>query len=84
VCRRGVHERTGTLFHDLEYPTAVVCLVVLWRFRNKLSLWDLAEMFLQRGIRFTHEAERDGETKLALLLGDARRKRRRGAVGKSW
>lgn len=21
ACRRGFHERTGTLFHDLEYPT---------------------------------------------------------------
>jgi putative transposase len=84
ACRRGFHERTGTLFNDLECPTDVVCLVVFWRFRYKLSLRDLAEMFLQRGIRFSHEAVRDGETKLALLLGDALRKRRSGAVGKSW
>jgi putative transposase len=84
VCRRGFNERTGTLFNYLEYPTDVVCLVVFWRFRYKLSLRDLAEMFLQRGIRFTHEAVRDWETKLALLLGDALRKRRSGAVGKSW
>jgi putative transposase len=41
-------------------------------------------MFLQRGICFTHEAVRDWETKLTLLLGDARRKRRHGVVGKSW
>lgn len=80
ACRRGFNERTGTLFNDLEYPTAVVCLVVFWRFRYKLSLRDLAEMCLQRGIRFTHEAVRDWETKLALLLGDALRKRRSGAA----
>jgi putative transposase len=84
ACRRGFNERTGTLFNYLEYPTDVVCLVVFWRFRYKLSLRDLAEMFLQRGIRFTHEAVRDWEAKLALLLGDALRKRRSGAVGKSW
>jgi hypothetical protein len=36
-----------------EYPTDIVCLVVLWRLRYKLSLRDLAEMFLQRGISFT-------------------------------
>jgi transposase-like protein len=34
----------------------VVCLVVLWRLRYKLSLRDLAEMFLQRGLIFPHEA----------------------------
>ncbi len=47
------------MFHDLEYPTDAVCLAVFWRFRYKLSLRDLAEMFLQRGIGFTHEAVRD-------------------------
>jgi putative transposase len=62
----------------------MVCLVVLWRFRYKLSLRDLAEMFLQRGIIFTHEAVRDWERKLAPLLSEALRKRRCEAVGQSW
>ena len=84
ACRRGFNERTGTLFNYLEYPTDVVCLVVFWRFRYKLILRDLAEMFLQRGIQFTHEAVRNWETKLAPLLSDTLRKRRRGAVGNSW
>ena len=84
TCRRGFNERTGTLFNYLEYPTDVVCLAVFWRFRYKLSLRDLAEMFLQRGIDFTHEAVRDWEAKLAPLLSDTLRKRRHGAVGKSW
>lgn len=61
-----------------------MCLVVFWRFRYKLSLWDLAEMLLQRGIGFTHEAVRDWEAKLAPLLSDSLRKRRSGAVGNSW
>ena len=42
-----------------------MCLVVLWRVRDKLSLRDLAEMFLERGVSFTHEAVREWETKLA-------------------
>jgi putative transposase len=84
TCRRGFNERTGTLFNFLEYPTDIVCLVVFWRFRYKLSLRDLAEMFLQRGIGFTHEAVRDWEAKLAPLLSDGLRKRRSGAVGNSW
>jgi transposase-like protein len=61
-----------------------VCLVVFWRFRYKLSLRDLAEMFLQRGIVFTHEAVRDWEAKLAPLLGEMLRKRRQSTVGASW
>jgi len=68
----------------LQYPTDVVCLVILWRLRYKLSLRDLAEMFLQRGIVFTHEAVRDWEAKLTPLLGEALRKQRHGIVGDSW
>jgi putative transposase len=84
TCRRGLNERTNTLVNFLEYPTDTVCLVVFWRFRYKLSLRDLAEMFLQREISFTHEAVRDWEIKLASLLSDSLRKRRSGAVGHSW
>ena len=48
VCKRLFNERTGTPFNFLEYPTDVVLLVVLWRLRYKLSLRDLAEMFLEQ------------------------------------
>jgi putative transposase len=82
-CQRGFNERTGTPFNRLQYPTDVVCLVVLWRLCYKLSLRDLAEMFLQRGLSFTHETVREWEAKLAPLVGDVLRKRRYGAVGKS-
>src|SRR4030095_3831946 len=84
ACQRGFNERTGTLFNRLQYPTDMVCLVVLWRFRYKLSLRDLAEMFLQRGLIFTHEAVREWESKRAPLLGEALCKRPHGAVGPSW
>jgi DDE superfamily endonuclease len=83
-CSRILNERTGTLFNRLQYPTDVLCLVVFWRFQYKLSLRDLAEMFLQPGITFTHEAVREWEAKLAPLLGEALRKRRHGAVGQRW
>jgi transposase-like protein len=83
-CTCVFNERTGTLFNRLQYPTDIVSLVVLWRFRYKLSLRDLAEMFLQRGLSFTHEAVREWEMKLAPLLRETLRRRRYGAVGKSW
>jgi hypothetical protein len=68
TCKRIFNERTGTLFNYLEYPTDIILLVVLWRLRYKLSLRDLAEMFLQRGFVFTHEAVRDWEARFASLL----------------
>jgi putative transposase len=84
ACKRSFNERTGTPFNRLQYPTDVVSLVVLWRFRYKLSLRDLTEMFLQRGIVFTHETIRDWEVRLTPLLTDALRKKRRGAVRDNW
>ena len=54
-CQREFNERTGTPFNRVQYPSDIVCLVVLWRLRYKLSLRDLAEMFLVRGFVFTHE-----------------------------
>jgi putative transposase len=84
TCKHGFNERTGTPFNHLHYPTDVVCLVVLWRFRYKLSLRDLAEMFLHRGIVFTHEAVRDWEIKLTPHLTAALRKKRHCAIGESW
>ena len=80
-CRREFNERTGTRFNHLQYPTDVVCLVVLWRLRYKLSLRDLPEMFLERGMVFTHEAVREWEAQLAPLLSETLRKHRRGRIG---
>src|SRR3954454_4875271 len=53
TCKREFNERTGTRFKYLQYPTEIVCLVVLWRVRYKLSLRDLPELFLERGLNRT-------------------------------
>ena len=82
--RRTFNERTGTPFNYLEYPTDIVLLVVLWRLRYKLSLRDLAEMFLQRGFAFTHEAVRDWEARFAPLIADQLRAKRHGQAATSW
>jgi acetyl esterase/lipase len=34
-CRCEFNERTGTRFNHLQYPTDIVCLMVLWRVRYK-------------------------------------------------
>jgi len=83
-CRRIGNERTGTSFNHLQYPTDLVLLVVLWRLRYKLSLRDLAEMFLERGFVFSHEAVRDWEARCAPLLTERLRAKRRGTAGTRW
>ena len=45
---------------------------------------DLPEMFLERGLVFTHEAVREWEAQLAPLLSETLRKHRRGRIGPSW
>jgi putative transposase len=84
TCHQEFNERSGTRFNRLQYPTDIVCLVVLWRVRYKLSLRDLAEMFLERGFVFTHETVREWEAQLAPLLTETLRKHRRGKIGRSW
>lgn len=89
TCGRAFNERTGTAYNHLQFPTDIVLLVVLWRLRYKLSLRDLAEMFLERGFEFTHEAVRDWERRFAPLITQMERSavlrsRRRSKAGRSW
>ena len=84
ACRRICNEPTGSPFNHRQYPTDLVLLVVLWRLRDKLSLRDLAEMFLDRGFVFSYEAVRDWEARFAPLLTDRLRVKRRGTAGTKW
>src|SRR5438552_3646146 len=84
ACTRRFNERTGTPFNYLAFPTDIVLLVVMWRLRYKLSLHDLAEMFLLRGFEFTHEAVRDWAARFAPLITAQLRARRKGKAGRSW
>jgi transposase-like protein len=40
------------MLNRLQLPTNVVFLIVLWRLRMKLSLWELTEILLLRGLVF--------------------------------
>jgi putative transposase len=54
-CTKQFNERSSGLLNRAQYPGDVIALVVLSRLRYKLSLRDLAEMFLIRGFVFTYE-----------------------------
>jgi transposase-like protein len=86
-CGRQFNERSGGVLNRTQYPSDVIALVVLWRLRYRLTLQDLSEMFLERGIIFSHEAVRDWEAKLTPVLTAELRQRRRGRGGagrRSW
>src|ERR1700719_283459 len=83
-CGKQFNERSAGLRNRAQYPSDVIAVVVLWRLRYKLSLRDLAEMFLIRGIVFSYQAVRDWEAKLTPALAETLRHRRRGKIGRSW
>ena len=84
ACLSSFNERTGTPFNDLQYPTDVVLLAMLWRLRYKLSFRDVAELLLERGLEVTHETVREWEFRFAPLLARQLRARRRGRTTVSW
>ena len=83
-CGKQFNERTNTVLNRAQHPSDVIALVVLWRLRYKLSLRDLPEMFLVRGMVFCHETVRAWEAKLTPALAEELRRRRRGKAGRSW
>ena len=83
-CGKQFNERSGGILNRTQYPSDVIALVVFWRLRYKLSLRDLPEMFLLRGIEFSHETVREWEAKLTPALIDHLRRRRGGRIGRSW
>jgi putative transposase len=82
-CGKQFNERSTGLLNRTQYPSDIIALVVLWRLRYKLSLRDLAEMFLIRGFVFSYESVRDWEAKLTPALADELGRRRRGKAGPS-
>jgi putative transposase len=84
ICRRKFNERTGTPFNLLEFPTDIVFQVLLCRFRYKLSLRNMAELFLLRGFQFTHQAVQEWEARFAPFLAEQLRRKRQGKVGPRW
>ncbi len=82
--QRRYNERSGTPFNDLQFPTDIVLLSVLWRLRYKLGFRDVAELLVQRGYTVTHETIRAWEFRFAPLVSERLRARRRGRAGRSW
>ena len=86
-CGRQFNERSGGVLNRTCLPSDIVAFVVFCRLRYRLTLRDLSEILLLRGIEVSHETIRDWETKLLPVMGEALRKRRHGmrrGSGVSW
>jgi transposase-like protein len=83
-CGKQFNERSADVLNKAQYPSDIIALVVLWRLRYKLSLRDLAEMFMVRGLIFSYESVREWEAKLTPALAENLRRKRKGSVGRSW
>jgi len=83
-CDRRFNERTGSAFNDLQFPTDIVILAVLWRLRYKLGFRDVAELLLQRGFEVSYETIRNWEFRFAPLISENLRSKRRGIAGQFW
>ena len=77
-CWRTCIERTAGSLNHLQYPTDTVTLAVLWRFRYKFRLCDVAEMLLQRRFEVTDGTIRAWEFRFAPLVDEQLRARFRG------
>ena len=80
-------ERSGAVLNRTSLPSDIIAFVVFCRLRYRMTLRDMSEILLLRGIGVSHEALRDWETKLLPIMGEELRKRRhgkRGSSGASW
>lgn len=84
ACKRRFNQRTGTSFNDLQFPTDIVLMAVLWRLRYKLGFRDVAELLLQRGFEISYETVRTWEFRFAPLVTQKLRLKRHSYAGRSW
>jgi putative transposase len=83
TCKLCFNERTSSPFNDLQFPTDIVLLAVLWRLRYMLGFRDVAELLLQHGFEVSHETIRIWEFRFAPVVAERLRTRRRGKAGRS-
>lgn len=82
-CRRQFNERTATPFNNLQFPTGLVIMAVLWRPRYKLGFSDVAGLLLKRAFEASDEIIRNWELRLTPYVTENLRKNQHGRSGHS-
>ena len=83
-CGRQFNERSGGVLNRTSLPSDIIAFVVFCRLRYRLTLRDLSEILLLRGIEVSHEAVRDWENKLLAIMGEELRKTATREAGWPW
>ena len=86
-CATQFNERSNGILNRASLPSDIIAFVVFCRLRYRLTLRDLSEIMLLRGLTVSHECIRRWEAKLSPVMGEALRRRRHGTrrwSGRSW
>ena len=86
-CGRGgrrFDQRTGTPLNPLQFRTAIVFQVVVFRLRGNLRRRHLVRLFLLCGYEFTPATGSDGQERLAPLLAEPLRRQRPAKIASRW
>lgn len=70
-------------YYGFRFPPAVICCAVRWYHRFNLSLRDIEELLLERGVSVTYESVRNWCDRFGAQFAQ-RAKAERGALGSTW
>lgn len=76
-------KKTKSLYHGHRYPAAIISCAVRWYFRFNLSLRDIEELLLERGVTVTYESVRRWCDKFGAAFAH-RAKAARRKPGSTW
>ncbi len=83
-CHRQYNERTGSKMNYIEYPTEIVMLAVHYYYHFKVSLDDVVELMLMRGVSLSHQTVQNWAQTFGVELGLKLRKTRYKQSGDKW
>ena len=83
-CGKQYNERSGTNLNYIEYPTAIVIMVVYYYYRFKVSLDDVVELMTMQNIKLSHQTVHNWVQTFGVELGLKLRARRFGKAGEKW
>lgn len=76
-------KKTKSLYHGYRFPASVISCTVRWYYRFNLSLRDIEELLLERGVTVTYESVRRWCDRFGAPFA-RRAKAARGRPGSTW
>src|SRR6201982_828630 len=67
-CGKQFNERSDGILNRASLPSDIIAFVVFCRLRYRLTLRDLSEILLLRGIEVSHESIRDWGAQLVPIM----------------